>query len=156
MPDWISHLLAGLILAKILKVKKKSLILLGTLLPDLIFQSYHLNLFIRLPENTEWFIMLFHLPFALIIMSVVIPFFFKYSYWKSFMFLSVGWISHIILDMINLDTLSHCLLFLPFSWKCISLGKYIIPDFFFFIIILLNLYLLLIIYDYVKHKRIIW
>ena len=36
MPDLMSHLLIGLIIAELFNVKKKSLVLLGTLVPDLL------------------------------------------------------------------------------------------------------------------------
>ncbi|MFH1052977.1 MAG: hypothetical protein V1740_01035 [Candidatus Woesearchaeota archaeon] len=156
MPDWISHLMLGLILAKVFRVKKKSLVLLGAILPDILFQFYHLSLFFKIPENTEWLLVGFHQPFAMIILSLVIPFFFKHGYIKSFFMLTIGWIGHVVIDIINVASFNHGMILLPFSWTVVSFGSFYIAEYFFYILLFGNIYLLLIIIDYFRFKKVVF
>ncbi|MFH1317237.1 MAG: hypothetical protein ABII01_06985 [Candidatus Woesearchaeota archaeon] len=156
MPDWISHLLLGLIIAKLFRVKKKSLVLLGAILPDIIFQIYHLSLFFKIPENTEWLLVGFHQPFSLIIISLLIPFFFKYNYFKSFSLITIGWIGHVIIDILNVASFNHAMILLPFSWTVVSFGSFYIAEYLFYILLLGNIYLLLIIIDYFRYKKVMF
>ena len=75
MPDLITHIIVGLILAKLLRVKKKSLVLLGAILPDMIYKLSLLGLFFDIPENVFIFGLLpLHSPIGLIITTILISF----------------------------------------------------------------------------------
>src|SRR3989344_5938182 len=49
MPDWISHILIALIIVELFNLKLKSLVLLGSILPDFFFKISTLGLFFYIP-----------------------------------------------------------------------------------------------------------
>jgi len=51
MPDWISHILIALIIVELFNLKLKSLVLLGSILPDFFFKISTLGLFFNIPTT---------------------------------------------------------------------------------------------------------
>ena len=55
MPDLMSHLLIGLILAELLNTKKKSLVVLGALMPDLISKIHLVYFYFGFPHSISFY-----------------------------------------------------------------------------------------------------
>ena len=134
MPDWISHVLIGLILCEILDLRPKSLVLLGTLLPDLILKSELLQIFFPLGDRLYWVFMPLHTPIGLLLMSLLILPLFDYDRKKSFLLITLGWISHLLSDMLTKHFLIGEFLLFPFSWKTFGFGM-IWPEEFYMILL---------------------
>ncbi len=88
MPDWISHVLIALIIAELFNIKKKSLLVLGSLLPDFITKVYLLNYFVHLPLvfDTVPFLLHFYLPAVMVGMLT------------AFILIPLGTILHLTVD----------------------------------------------------------
>ena len=125
MPDWISHILLGLIIAEIFKIKKKSLVVLGSILPDIILKAYTLSLLTPIPLNFMfWFFYPLHTIAGALLLSFIIAIFFQYEAKKTFFLIFIGALFHILLDMTTKPILYNIqgLLFFPFSWKAYDIG----------------------------------
>lgn len=99
MPDWISHILFGLIICHLFNIKRKSLVVLGAILPDLIGKIKMLNYLF--PGSPDWIIPLsnvWHTPLPSIISALIIALFFNYPYLESAILLILGDISHFLSD----------------------------------------------------------
>lgn len=146
MPDLLTHVLAGLIIAKLFRIRKKSLILLGSILPDIIYKIGLLGLFFPIPENLFKFGLLpFHSPIGAFLLTILLSFLFKYSKIKIISSISVGWLSHLLLDTTNKHYLiKQTYLFMPFSYKAVELGWFWLDEY--SIMLILSAIILLIIY----------
>lgn len=98
MPDWLTHLVIGLVLIEIFNVEKKSLILLGAILPDLIPKLVLLRLFVPLPDLSFGLLNSLHVPFILFLFTLLIAPVFRYDYKKVVLWLNIGTISHFLAD----------------------------------------------------------
>ena len=153
MPDWLSHILLALIICEIFKIKKKSLVVLGALLPDFLLKLYILNIFTNMPNNLYWLLVPFHTPFSLIIMTFLIIPFFKYSWKKAYILIAIGWISHILLDLTIADfTKKYMLILFPFSWEGYEINLIWQQQYYFILIPLFLVYIILLLRNRKKHK----
>jgi len=123
MPDLLTHIIIGLIIAKIFNLKK-SLVLIGAILPDMIYKVNLLRYFIHLPENFIQFALLpFHSPIGLIIITILLSYLFRYPKKKTITQISIGWLSHLILDLTNKHFLVNQVYpFLPFIYMPLEVG----------------------------------
>ncbi len=99
MPDWFTHIVIGLILVELLPIKKKSLLLLGAILPDIIPKIVLLKLFIPLPSllvSTN--LSIIHTPLIILLSTILLAQLFKYSKYKVILWLNIGAFSHFISD----------------------------------------------------------
>ena len=99
MPDWISHLLFGLIICHLFGIKKRSLVLLGSILPDLVGKIKMLNYLS--PGSPDWVIPLsnfWHTPLPSIISALLVALFFSYPYLEAAILIILGDISHLLAD----------------------------------------------------------
>ena len=86
MPDWLSHILIGLIIAELLNINKKGLIVLGSLLPDFFAKFYLLSFFFPVPDSLLFISKLYHSPIiGLVLPALIVPLF-NYD-WKKTYFL---------------------------------------------------------------------
>lgn len=60
MPDWLSHILIGLIAAEVFNIDKKGLVTLGSLLPDFAVKVYLLSFFFPVNGNILFVSSLYH------------------------------------------------------------------------------------------------
>jgi len=97
MPDWLSHLLIGLILADLFNIKKKSLVVLGALAPD--FLSKIFLIYLHLGLQTPISFGIFHTPFLMLLVSVLIAPLFRYDKLKIILYFNLGAVSHFLSDM---------------------------------------------------------
>ena len=114
MPDWVSHLLIGLIFAELFNIRMKSLVLLGSLLPDFLVKVYLLNYFFYVGPNIIFVTQLYHSPImGLIIPALMIPLF-KYDWKKTYLCIMAGFMLHLLADSFTKQFYDGILLY-PFS-----------------------------------------
>jgi hypothetical protein len=146
--------IVGLILAKIFRIKKVSLVLLGTILPDIVYKLKLMGAFFYIPENAFQFGLLpFHSPIGLIILTLLLSYFFRYPRVKLILVISLGWISHILLDLTNKHFLiKQTYLFLPISYKAVEFGWFWQDQYHYMLIPSLMLLFLLYAIDYFGNR----
>jgi membrane-bound metal-dependent hydrolase YbcI (DUF457 family) len=101
MPDWVSHVLIGLILCEVFNVKKKSLVVFGALLPDVRYLTLAATSFNFPPATVnylDWFVVVAHLPVGILFLTLFVASFFPYDYKKTVSLISLGWLSHFLAD----------------------------------------------------------
>lgn len=114
MPDWLSHILIGLIAAEILNIDKKSLVVLGSLIPDFIVKINLLPAFFHVNDNLLFVTRLYHSPvMGLIIPALIVPLF-KYNWKKTYLFVTLGFMLHLFADSFTKHFNDGILLY-PFS-----------------------------------------
>lgn len=114
MPDLLSHLLIGLILAEIFNIKKKSLVVLGAILPDLLSKLHLIYLYFWIPLQISF--ISFHTPFMIFMLSLLISPLFMHNQLKTVLFINLGSMSHFLSDlMIKHFTVSGTRMLFPFS-----------------------------------------
>lgn len=126
MPDWLTHLVIGLILIELIHLKKKgwkSLIMLGTILPDILTKLLLVEKWIPLPEGFS-VLTAFHSPLILALFILLIAPLFRHNYRVIVLALGLGTTSHILSDLMlhHLDPASGIMLFYPFSFVRFSFG----------------------------------
>ncbi|MEK6940719.1 MAG: metal-dependent hydrolase [Nanoarchaeota archaeon] len=138
MPDWISHILFGLILAELLSVKKKSLIVLGAVLPDIFSKITHLQTFFpNLSSDIIYRLVFpFHTVIGGILLAIVITPLFRYPWKKTAFLISLGVLTHLLADStVKVFTSNYQGSFLfPFSWHGYGLNIVRTENFFVVII----------------------
>lgn len=120
MPDWMSHILVGLILAELFSIRKKSLVLLGALLPDLVPRLG--LLFFYLGFKSHFSLGAFHYPVVCILATVPIALLFKYNRTYTIISLNIGVLSHFIIDITQRHFKAGMPIFFPFSTKLYTLN----------------------------------
>lgn len=113
MPDWMSHLLIGLIVAELFNVRKKSLVLLGALLPDLISKFFLLFFYFGILANLS--LESFHTPLMCFLLVIITAPLFKYDRAKTVFLINVGLATHFLSDLTMRHFTSGMRLFFPFS-----------------------------------------
>jgi len=98
VPDWLTHIVIALVFAELLDVKKKSVVLVGALLPDLLPKLTLLELFIPIPNWNYQFLDAFHVPFVLVLVILLIAPLFRYKYSRIVAWLSLGTLTHLLSD----------------------------------------------------------
>src|SRR3989338_33983 len=97
MPDLMSHLVIGLILAELFNIKKKSLVVLGALTPDLLSKTNLITLHFGMPLQIST--TPFHTTIVLLLASILIAPLFRYSKIKTIIFFNTGALSHFLSDI---------------------------------------------------------
>jgi len=113
MPDWMSHLLLGLIAAELFSVRKKSLVVLGALMPDLI--SKFLLLFFYLGFWNNLGLDSFHTPLVSFLLAVLIAPLFRYDRVKTILLIILGLVTHFLSDFMIRHYTSGMRLMFPIS-----------------------------------------
>lgn len=146
MPDLITHVLIGLIVCELFNIRRKSLVVLGSVLPDLILKTSLLGFFIDLPmKEMKWLLIPFHTTIGLILVTIIIILFFRGEYILNFLLISLGWALHLAADLTNKELfINQLLLLYPFSWKSYELNIFWSNQYWYPMIISLVVYLLII------------
>jgi hypothetical protein len=151
MPDLLSHILVVLIACELINFKKKGLILFGAILPDIVTKIFILGLFIHVPREFIGLLILFHSPFVLFFLVILIGLLFKDFVFAVYL-IGIGAISHIILDCFNANYLGGMMLLFPFSWNLYRISL-IWPDQYPFLAVpLLLMYIIIKIYNHYTKK----
>jgi len=103
MPDWMTHIVVGLVLAEAFNIPKKSIVLLGAILPDILPKLVLLRLFIPLPNGNYNLLSAFHVPFVFFLASIFIALLFRHNKFRIVLWLNIGAMSHFLADA----TLQH-------------------------------------------------
>lgn len=98
MPDLVTHVVMALVLIELFQVRKRSLVLLGAILPDIFAKVVLLRLFLPLPHIDYGVLSAFHVPFVFILFSLLLAPLFRSPYWKVVGSLTLGGLSHILAD----------------------------------------------------------
>lgn len=114
MPDWMSHLIIGLILAEAFNIRKKSLVVLGALAPDILSKMQLIYFYLGISPPISF--ISFHTPLMWFLLSILIAPLFKYDRLKTILLINIGALSHFLSDL----TIKHFAvigtrLFFPFS-----------------------------------------
>ena len=141
MPDWFTHVLIGLIIAEVFNVRKKSLILIGTILPDILPKLVLLRLFIPIPNISYSTLKAFHTPFVMVIVILLAAPIFKYSYKKAVVLMGTGAISHMLADAALTHFAGGVRLLYPFSMEKYSFNFFWPNESFIIMIPLLIMYI---------------
>ncbi|MBS3122416.1 metal-dependent hydrolase [Candidatus Woesearchaeota archaeon] len=146
MPDLITHVLIGLIICELFNIRRKSLVILGSVLPDLVLKISLLSFFIDFPmKEIKWLLIPFHTPVGLILLTIIIILFFRGEYILNFLLISLGWALHLAADLTNKEVfINQMLLLYPISWKSYELNIFWSNQYWYLMIISLAIYLLII------------
>lgn len=137
MPDILSHILFALILTKLFNIKRKTLVVLGAVLPDILGKLKMINyLTPGAPPGIVDFSNLFHSPIPLFVSAFIVALFFEYPYLGSVFFIFLGNLSHLLLDGTTKSFLFNG--YLPILWA---------DQFYIWIIVLSITYCLLTVLD---------
>ena len=131
MPDLMSHLLIGLILAELLGVRKKSLVALGAISPDVLSHLDIIYTYSDLPRIFNF--NSFHTPFMSLLISLLISAFFIYPKYKTVLLFNLGSMSEYLSDLL----VKH---FFPFSLHNYSLSLVWSNDSIYILIVCLIIY----------------
>ena|SRR3989338_11581264 len=112
MPDWMSHLIIGLILAELFNVRKKSLVVLGAFMPDLIAKLDLVLFYFNIKTFASF--SYFHTPLMCFLISILIAPLFRYDRLKTIILVNIGLISHFLSDLTMKHFAGGTLLFFPF------------------------------------------
>jgi hypothetical protein len=142
MPDLMGHLVIGLILAELLDIKKKSLVVLGALMPDLVAKIYLLYFYFGIPATISF--VSFHSPIMMFLLSILIAPLFKYDKLKTFIFFNIGSASHFLSDLtMRHFTVSGTRLFFPFSFNNYTINLIWPEDSIYILIVSLFIYIII-------------
>lgn len=123
MPDWVSHILIGLIFVELFNIDKKGLVVLGSLLPDFVVKIYLLSFFFPVNETLLFVSALYHSPImGLIIPGLLVPFF-KYDWKKTYIFITLGFMLHLLADSFT-GGYGNGILLYPFSYGFFSFNVF--------------------------------
>lgn len=142
MPDWISHILIGLIIAELFNVEKKSLVLLGSLLPDLVVKVYLLSFFVPVNDTLIFVTSLYHSPIMGFVIPGLITPLFKYDWKKTYLYLVVGFMFHLLADGLTGGYNSGILIY-PFSHGFFSFNIFLANQYWIILILSLAIYIVI-------------
>lgn len=154
MPDWITHILIGLIIAEIFNIKKKSLIVVGSILPDILVKLELLSVLFPVDKYAiTWLFNPLHTPLGIVLFSLLLVPLFNFDRYKTYFLLFIGWASHLLSDLINKHVLlGQNLLLFPFSWKNFEIGLIWPDEYYILLVPLAILYSAIVIHKYYKNR----
>lgn len=121
MPDWIGHVTAAWIICRLLSLKYNEfntantiLVMIGAILPDL-YKS-----FIFYPAMNNY-LMILHLPIGTLIVAGMFSILF-FDKKKAFLLLTLGFLTHYILDVLQMDFNGGMYFLFPFNWYQLTFG----------------------------------
>ncbi len=148
MPDLFSHIMLALIICEFAKVKKKSLVIIGAVIPDVLSKWASLISIYNLNVSILYKLLFpFHMPLGSFIVLSIAMLVFDYNYKSSIKLGSIGLASHFFMDVLQVNTnFGETLLFFPLSWHNYSIGLVQIYHWYYLAAILLVAYLVLVLF----------
>lgn len=118
MPDPLTHISLGYIIARFMAAKKKSLVLLGSGLPDIAYVIFSIA-YLVFGFSASRAILVLHTPVGAILLAAFTACFFRYSFKRAFGYIGIGVISHFVLDglMFPAHGSVHFKMLWPFSFE---------------------------------------
>jgi len=98
MPDWLSHIIIGLLVAEVFNIDKKGLVVLGSLLPDFVVKINLLPVFLHINDNLLFVTRLYHSPVMGLIIPAIIAPLFKYDWRRTYIYIMLGFMLHLFAD----------------------------------------------------------
>ncbi|MBS3096152.1 metal-dependent hydrolase [Candidatus Woesearchaeota archaeon] len=98
MPDWLSHIIIGLLVAEVFNIDKKGLVVLGSLLPDFVVKINLLPAFFHVNDNLLFVTRLYHSPVMGLIIPAIIAPLFKYDWRRTYIYIMLGFMLHLFAD----------------------------------------------------------
>ncbi|MFH1510362.1 MAG: metal-dependent hydrolase [Candidatus Woesearchaeota archaeon] len=143
MPDWLSHVLFALILCLVFGMKRKSFVLVGAIIPDLVGKWQNVMLLFNFDLSEAYKLLFpFHTPLGSILVLGIIGLAVNRADVFSLGLLGVA--SHFFLDSLTYHTMfGQSLLFFPFSWRNFEIGIVGIDGWYYVLIALSVTYLVL-------------
>ncbi len=120
MPDLFTHITSALVFSESLSIKRRSILLLGSILPDAKVFLYPVVISISGLSDATAFIIPIHSPAGSLLLACFISSLFAGKEFKGvFTLLTAGVAIHFLLDamMYPLSGIEHYLLLFPFSWS---------------------------------------
>lgn len=125
MPDWVVHVAVAWSLCRVLRLRYQEfnpgntvLVMVGSIFPDAIKVSIP----IELMGFDLWdYIYVFHLPVGTFLLAGIASLFFQDKK-KAFLFLSLGIVTHYLLDLLLIQVGYGMPLFYPLSWMGFTLN----------------------------------
>jgi membrane-bound metal-dependent hydrolase YbcI (DUF457 family) len=127
MPDLLTHFLIAFLFVKLRKIERyKSLIYLGTVLPDILVRLSVLSMDVILKiRGLNWFFMPLHTPLGILLTCFFATYFFEERSRKPvFINLMTGAFLHLFLDILQIHWVTEYYLFYPFSWEKFEIGLF--------------------------------
>lgn len=152
MPDWIAHLGFAFLLAYALRIKRKELVVIGALVPDIVRVFEFFPVF----GNSTFFAALpFHgLLLPLFISGAICAFFVEgINYRKSLALMYLGVLTHLFLDGLMLYTVAGVRSFIPFSFERFWLLNIVPSEDFSLAILAVIIIAVVMIYELLKRKQ---
>jgi len=119
MPDLVTHLAAGFLSGRPLRLARSAVVFyLGALLPDLLSRPFHIPFPAVFPATQP-----FHSPFVLFALCWLAALFFRADQRSRIFWLLYGgcW-THLLLDMLQVHLIGGYAWLAPFSWRTYSIG----------------------------------
>ena len=145
MQDWISHILIALIIVELFNLKLKSLVLLGSILPDFFFKISTLGLFFNIPTiDIYWILLPIHQPLGALFLTFIVMILFRFDYISTILLITIGWVTHFASDILFKTFLinTQAMLLFPFSWRSFNLNLLWGEKYYIILIITLIVYIL--------------
>ncbi len=98
MPEWFTHVALGLLLAELFNVNRKSIVVVGAILPDILVKLTLVRLFLPLPNIDYSILGALHVPFVFFLFTLVVAPLFRYHYGRIVLWLNLGAMSHFLSD----------------------------------------------------------
>lgn len=147
MPDWLTHALIGWIIGKTTKINI-ALIVIGSLIPDLA----KINIaFLWMGIHHQHLFSPLHTPIGAFIIAGIGSLFFTNTK-KAFIPLSIGIISHFILDFFLEHLYGGTRLFFPISWNQYNYSLFRIENYWMTIVAVILALIVFIIYKIYDQK----
>lgn len=115
MPGWLIHISFAYLVSKLLKIRDISLVLIGSILPD-VARILSLLDFFDLAATTYYaYLTPLHSPFLVLIATIALSFLFKKPL-RAFLLIAFGAFTHLFLDQLQSAYYTGKLLLYPFSY----------------------------------------
>ncbi len=153
MPDWIAHLGFAFLLAYALRIRRKELVVIGALIPDIV----RIFDFIEPLAGTSTFFaaLPFHgLLLPLFISGIICAFFIEgINYKKAVALMYLGSLTHLFLDGLMLYTVAGVRALIPFSFGRFGLLNIVPSEDFSLAILAVIIIAVVVIYELLKGKQ---
>ena len=153
MPDLLSHILFILIVCELINFRKKGLLLVGAILPDVITKLVLIGFIFNIPKELADALLLFHAIIPMFLLVVLVSLFFKDSLTALYLIFA-GALSHILLDISQTHFLGGIRVLFPFTWKIYRLDKYWPDQYWMILTLFIVLYVIIKLYKKFKTKKI--
>ncbi len=122
MPDWVTHIIIALLFAEAFGIRKKSIVLLGSILPDILPKLVLLKLMLPIPDWNYVGLGAMHTPFVFFLFTMVIAPLFRERFWCIIFWLNLGAVSHFAADALLRHFAAGVHLLYPISLKHYTLN----------------------------------